>query len=101
MNRNLLLTLIVIAAGVLGWGLNDVFKPSMPPRTCESVLRERIAFQQCLRHQPACSHAGVESFIRYYDNRDWLRANCPDTDSGDGFLSQHTDTEVTSNVDNE
>ena len=78
----IILTVLAFVAGYI------VGTPGEPERTCESAQRERIAFQQCLRHQPACSHAGVESFMRYYDNRDWLRANCPDTDSGDGFLSQ-------------
>lgn len=89
MNKNVLLTLIVIAACVLGWALNDVFtKPSMPPRDCEVTARENLAFSQCLRHRPACSSVEVEDFVRYHENRDWLEANCPESDSGDGFLSQ-------------
>ena len=57
-------------------------------RTCESVELYQRAFAQCLRHAASCETRTVPHFVTYYENKNWLAANCPPTDSGDGFLSQ-------------
>ena len=77
--------ILVLLAFAIGFMIG---LPDEPKRTCETVERDQLAFQQCLRYQPGCEHAGLPEFQQYFENRDWLEANCPESDSGDGFLSQ-------------
>lgn len=58
-----------------------------PKRTCASAAAENKALEHCLKFRPTCEAVTTDDFIKYYDNKDWLAANCP-VESGDGFLSQ-------------
>jgi hypothetical protein len=78
------LMVVAFLGGILAATLQHI---SDPERTCESVDREQFAFRQCMELRPHCESIGVEDFVVYYENKDWLDANCP-THSGDGYLSQ-------------
>lgn len=74
---------------VVGWFLSVpvyLYWQHESERTCEQVQMEMFAFQQCLKYAHSCGTREVEDFIWYYENKNWVQENCPD--SGDGFLSQ-------------
>ena len=78
-----------IVAGILaGWIVGEKFLEYQPGQcTCGTAKAENRALEQCLKFRPSCEGVTTEQFVVYYDNKDWLDANCP-AHSGDGFLSQ-------------
>lgn len=75
---------IALIGVLIGMSVSDLLseKPD-----CASVERQQLALQRCLQYRPTCESVTTEDFVVYYDNKDWLDANCP-AHSGDGFLSQ-------------